>query len=144
MALIEYVGAKPSKPDNVAGTGIVWHGPGDVQEVPDPAACALLLRHREVWREQATAELVVDGITKTVAQSDLTTAGETKPPVQDGPKFVLVETATDGSENRLVLDDMDLPALTRLAEEAGHPLDGRIKSADKARETLFKALSGKE
>ena len=140
--LIEYVGKKPRKPDNVAGTGIVWHGPGDVQEVPDPAACARLLRHTDVWRAQASAELVVDGITKTVPTSDLAPAGETKPPDDEAPKFVLVETNDDGTEKRLVLDNMDLAALKRLADEAGHPLDGRIKSADKARETLFKALSG--
>ena len=140
--LIEYVGKKPIKPDNVAGTGIVWHGPGDVQEVPDPAACAKLLRHQDVWREQIKAELVVDGIAKSVPEALLTPAADSSG--HQEPKYVLVETNGDGSESRIVLDDMDLATLRRLAEDAGHPLDGRIKSADKARETLFKALSGKE
>ena len=42
MPLIEYIGSKPSKEDNVAGTGAVWSGAGDAQEVPESAVAALL------------------------------------------------------------------------------------------------------
>lgn len=45
---IEYVGKKTSRTDTVAGTGIVWNGAGDVQEVPDEAA-QKLLKHADVW-----------------------------------------------------------------------------------------------
>lgn len=46
---VEYVGVKPEKIDNVAGTGKVWHGQGDVQEV-SPEAWAKLKRHPDIWR----------------------------------------------------------------------------------------------
>lgn len=45
---IEYVGKKARRTDTVAGTGIVWNGAGDVQEVPDEAA-QKLLKHADVW-----------------------------------------------------------------------------------------------
>lgn len=53
MRAIRYIGEKPIKHDNVAGTGTVWNGPRDIQEVPD-AAVPLLLLHPTVW-ELATA-----------------------------------------------------------------------------------------
>jgi len=48
VAGIKYIGPKPVKHDNVAGTSTIWSGPGDVQEVPD-AAVPLLLKHPTVW-----------------------------------------------------------------------------------------------
>lgn len=42
MAKIKYIGKKPRKVDTIAGTGIVWYGAGDVQEVPDKAVKPLL------------------------------------------------------------------------------------------------------
>lgn len=50
MAKIEYIGKKPAKTDNVAGTETVWNGQGDVQEVSDPVAVEKLLAHKNVWR----------------------------------------------------------------------------------------------
>lgn len=50
MALIEYVGKKPCKADNVAGTETFWSKPGDVQEVADPEAVEKLLKHPGIWR----------------------------------------------------------------------------------------------
>lgn len=44
-----YVGQKAVKEDNVAGSGAVWMGHGDVQTVPD-AAWLRLSRHSDVWR----------------------------------------------------------------------------------------------
>ncbi len=48
--MVEYVGQKVRKEDNVAGTGTVWNGAGDVQEVPQ-RAWAIMQRHKDVWRE---------------------------------------------------------------------------------------------
>jgi hypothetical protein len=45
---VQYIGNKPRKVDNVADTGLVWDGHGDVQDVPD-AAAAKMLRHPDVW-----------------------------------------------------------------------------------------------
>lgn len=50
VAKIMYVGKKPMKTDNVAGTDTVWNGKGDVQEVSDPAAVEKMVAHADVWR----------------------------------------------------------------------------------------------
>lgn len=44
-----YVGQKPIKEDNIAGTGAVWRGEGDVQNVP-LAAWPKLAPHRGIWQ----------------------------------------------------------------------------------------------
>lgn len=51
---VRYVGKKESKEDNVAGTGVVWRHPGDVQEVPD-VAWAKLAKHPDVWAPAETS-----------------------------------------------------------------------------------------
>ena len=48
MPKIKYIGKKPTKQDNVAGTGKTWNGAGDVQEVSDLAA-ERLLKHPDVF-----------------------------------------------------------------------------------------------
>lgn len=52
--LVEYIGRKPVCTDAVAGTGAVWHGAGDVREVP-AEAWAKLAAHPTVWREARAA-----------------------------------------------------------------------------------------
>lgn len=47
--LVEYIGNKPEKVDNVAGTGVIWLGNGDVRAVPIEA-WAKMARHEFVWR----------------------------------------------------------------------------------------------
>lgn len=49
MKQVEYIGTKPHKVDNVAHSGVVWMGQGDVQEVEDSVWHRLKL-HTEVWR----------------------------------------------------------------------------------------------
>lgn len=62
---IAYVGLKASRTDTVAGTGIVWDGAGDVQDVPDDAA-AKLLKHPDVWAVAGKgAEALADAKTGT-------------------------------------------------------------------------------
>ena len=48
MPLVQYVGKKPQKTDNVAHTGLVWT-PGEALEVPAEAALKLI-QHPDVWR----------------------------------------------------------------------------------------------
>lgn len=55
MIKIQYIGHKPYKTDNVAGTATVWEGNGDVQDVPDDAA-PKLLRFPGVWQVAEEAE----------------------------------------------------------------------------------------
>jgi hypothetical protein len=55
MTKIQYIGHKPHKTDNVAGTATTWAGHGDVQDVPDDSA-AKLLRFPGVWQVAEEAE----------------------------------------------------------------------------------------
>lgn len=48
--LVEYVGLKPSRTDNLYGTNITWEGPGDVREVPADTWARMKV-HRDIWRE---------------------------------------------------------------------------------------------
>lgn len=70
--LVQYIGPKDRKEDNVARSGTVWHGRGDVQEVT-PEVWGKLSRHPDVW--------VLAG---TVPQRADLLAGET---VDEGPTF---------------------------------------------------------
>ncbi|MFY9479172.1 MAG: hypothetical protein WAQ08_16120 [Aquabacterium sp.] len=53
---VVYLGRKPFKQDNVAGTGIVWRGYGDIQRVP-VTALAKILEHPAVWAVADDADL---------------------------------------------------------------------------------------
>lgn len=48
--LVEYLGHKDRKEDNVSGSNAVWHGHGDVQPVT-AAQWGALSKHHEVWRK---------------------------------------------------------------------------------------------
>ena len=50
MKRIVYIGNKPIKADNVAGTGLTWIR-GEVQEVQDDKKAAKLLEYPTVWRD---------------------------------------------------------------------------------------------
>lgn len=45
---VKYIGQKDRKEDNVASSGLVWHGHGDVQQAT-PAQWAQLSKHPGVW-----------------------------------------------------------------------------------------------
>lgn len=53
---IRYIGLKPVKQDNVANTGLIWNGAGDVHEVADSVAACKLLSYPLVWEEAVNAE----------------------------------------------------------------------------------------
>lgn len=54
IVLVEYLGTKERKEDNVAGSNVVWQGSGDIQPVT-PAQWGSLSKHPEVWRKVAKA-----------------------------------------------------------------------------------------
>jgi hypothetical protein len=72
---VEYIGVKPVKADNVAGTATIWQGHGDVQEVSE-AAWAKLSKHPDIWR------LAGD---KPKAAKPEKKAEPTEPPADDKP-----------------------------------------------------------
>lgn len=133
MPLIKYVGLKPKKQDNVAGTGIWWLGQGDVREVPD-SATGKLLAHPDVW---ALAD-VAEGAGLAAAVAPVSQPASAKPPANDPPKFAL-----DGPAGVVVLDPMDDAAVKAWAAENLEPhnikVDGRLKG-DKLKQAVIDAV----
>lgn len=72
---VEYIGVKPVKTDNVAGTATLWQGHGDVQEVSE-AAWAKLSKHPDIWRQAGD---------KPKAAKPEKKAEPTEPPADDKP-----------------------------------------------------------
>lgn len=114
MTKIRYVGSKPAKTDNVAGTGLTW-GPDEVLEVP-PGAAAKLLQHPDVW------------------------AIDDEPP--PGPKFGLVLVVGE-HEQSVVLDDMDDAALRQFVDAHKLKVDKR-KKGDALRSAIVDAAAPSE
>lgn len=120
MAKIRYVGSKEVKTDNVAGTGVVWFGKDDEQDVPDAAAPALL-RHTTVW------ELVTpDGLAGAAAKSAESQAAKALDPI----------TAEQ-------MADLDDTALRELAEAHGLKKPHHTKKGDALREAILESQAAK-
>lgn len=80
---IEYVGNKPTSHDNVARSGKVWNGKGDIQEVTE-AQAKTLLKYPDQWalvdeedQEKADKEIFVEvpdehGVPVKINVDDLT------------------------------------------------------------------------
>lgn len=142
MALIEYIGKKASRADTVAGTKVVWNGPGDVQEVPDLAVFKLL-KHPDVWAlvaskpqtpKQAEAPVVEESPTaEAKPQTDDT---GNVPGVEDAPKAEHIMRTDSGKP--LVLDTLDLATLRELAKEQGIKVGN--SGAERIRERLAEAF----
>ena len=49
---VVYIGLKPQKGDNVAGTQLVW-APGQVHEIADEKIAAKLVEHADIWADAA-------------------------------------------------------------------------------------------
>lgn len=155
MAQLEYVGSKPRKEDNITHSGVIWYGPGDVQEVPD-ASMHKLLAHVDVWRRPAP----VGGLATLAAAASPELLGETNsasakqeaeapaaqptaaaPAAPSAPRFVL-----DGPDGPLVLDELDDKALHALSDRLAAETDGAIKKVDgrlkgdKARTAILDAV----
>ena len=129
MPLIEYIGSKPRKVDNVACTGAVWLGAGDAQEVPESAVAALLL-HKTVWR-------LADAAPPAPAASEAVADPASKPE----SRFVLMDDSAEGGPKAIVLDTMDADQLAAFAEGAGIKVDGRIKDIEKRRAAIYEAAT---
>lgn len=96
---IQYIGLKDQKTDNVAGSGVVWNGPNDIQEVPD-AFASKLLAHHGVWVKAGEAAPIA---TKTLASalkpaaSTASTTDSTKSTTNPAPGASLQPGATIGA-----------------------------------------------
>ena len=126
MPLIEYIGQKSRKVDNVAGTGVVWDGPGARHEVAE-AAAVLLLKHPTVW-----------ALAQAVAPAEPEPATDQPEPAEY--RWVLMDDNDKGNAP-IVLDTMDFDQLAAFAESAGIKVDGRIKDLDKRRAAIYEAAT---
>lgn len=134
MARIRYIGKKDQKPDNVAGTGAVWIGKGDVQTVPDEAV-STLLRHRDVW------ELVEEKPAAVAPQGGLAdVTGGTSEPAGDAKGEGTGEGDSQPAEPLTAeqLEALDDAAVKALAADRGLEVDGR-KKGDKLRAAVLEA-----
>jgi hypothetical protein len=112
---VEYIGLKPKCTDSFPnGKVYTWFGAGDVQELP-PEAMAKVYKHPTVWR--------------VLAAKPQPTAGLADATVTDAQPATLAE----------MLAPMGITALREFAAREGIDIDGRIKSADKARELILAA-----
>lgn len=137
MAKIEYVGKKPSKKDNVAGTETFWARHGDVQEVTDPEAVEKLLKHTDCWRLADGAVERGDGV-----------ANSPEPSKAKAPKPAKAKPVED--ENADLPPVVNFQRLGRDAIEAyarkhlGYEVDQRHKLADireRAQQTYNRIVS---
>ena len=114
---IVYVGKKPTAYDNVAKTGKVWHGHGDIQEVTTDQA-KLLLKHPDQWDvvDLDDADIVnTETITKVIGEdgeSVRVTNAELVKPLEKMTKAELVALAKakwgkdlEATENKKLLID---------------------------------------
>ena len=137
MIQVEYIGLKPLKTDNVAGTATVWHGPGDVQAVK-PEVWAKLKPFDTVWREAAGNGQAVDHLrTATLADAIKTL------PAHERPEYVLEYGEGDDTQT-IVLDSMDESALREFIAKHGLTVDSRIKKLESLRAAVFKAATASE
>ena len=90
---VKYIGQKDRKEDNVASSGLVWHGHGDVQQAT-PGQWAQLSKHPNVW-ERAEDEIPAPAV-KPVGETvlKLTLGGEGG----DGAEGSKSGTAAPGGE----------------------------------------------
>lgn len=92
---VVYIGHKERKADNVAGSGVVWHGHGDVQPVT-PQQWGLLSKYPQIWTREAfedattpVASAASMALGEAIPGGALATATEQSP--------VLSASADDGS-----------------------------------------------
>lgn len=60
---VVYIGHKERKVDNVAGSGAVWHGHGDVQPVT-PQQWGLLSKYPQIWTRDVDMEAIKPLVTE--------------------------------------------------------------------------------
>lgn len=125
MTKIVYVGKKPMKRDTVAGTGIVWNGPGDVQDVPDKAVAALL-HHTDSWALAKGASAPPPAAAADTGKAAESDTGKT----QDGDGKNAMSEA-DAKPPMAHLDNMDAKDLRAYAQQhfnhTFHPNTGEAK-----------------
>lgn len=69
LVMVAYVGAKPMAYDNVAKSGKIWNGNGDIQEVT-PAQAQILTRYSDQWALVDEDERSIVDVPRTITVTD--------------------------------------------------------------------------
>ena len=118
MAKIRYIGKKEKKLDTISGTGLIWLGNGDIQEVP-ASAVSKLIQHTDSF------ELVDSG-------SEVIEADE----ALESSTAVVVEAQEDDKPPMANLETMDAEALRQYAQRHfGHEFHHKT-GEEKMRQTI--------
>jgi pyruvate/2-oxoglutarate dehydrogenase complex dihydrolipoamide acyltransferase (E2) component len=92
---VVYIGHKERKADNVAGSGVVWHGHGDVQPVT-PQQWGLLSKYPQIWTREAFEDATTPvASAASMALGEATPGGSLGTATEQSP--VLGTSADDGS-----------------------------------------------
>ena len=135
MKNVRYIGKKDHKEDNVAGTGIVWNGQGDVQAVSDSAFAKLIL-HPDVW-ENAGADDGISSETKPAESETGSATSETKPAETETTAKTDEARDVDSLPPMQNLEGMDKTALKDFAQRHfGHEFHHNAGEA-KMRQTII-------
>ena len=119
---VVYIGHKERKEDNIARSGIVWHGHGDVQNVT-AQQWGLLSAHPSVWapaKQVAQAASAAIALGSTAPVPEVATETPKPGPVASDPNVVQSTAAVNGDPNRpqqVLLGSDVLPAHIQIGDE---------------------------
>lgn len=164
MVRVRYVGLKDEKIDNVAKTGTVWLGHGDVREVPDNA-WPLLARHPDVWQletdpwvDQARTLIgppldftpdagvvvaidVIEPAVEAPPEPAAPPAPVVQAPKEPVRKYLIAVQNEDGTQEPLALDGMPDNQLREYARLAGLKGAALNQKGDKLRAAIVEAVN---
>lgn len=137
MVPVKYIGTKDVKTDNVADTGVIWLGHGDVQKVPARAWPRLKL-HPEVWMDAREAEQP-----KPDDDAPFEPTIVTKDQIPEGAKYVL-ETGDEANPGYIVLDTIKLEDLKKMAKANEVKFSAQTKDPLKLAAVIYTTITKKE
>lgn len=128
---VKYLGPKPIKRDNVAHTGVVWVGTGDVQEVPD-SAWPKLAAHPTIWERVTDTHVSLAAAEPLQPEKPSEKQQEPESPADKPAGMVLV--GNDGAQ--LDLTTLGLNELRKFIDD--HQLNiPKMQKAAELRQAIF-------
>jgi hypothetical protein len=68
--LVEYLGDKPKKKDNILNSGAIWNGKGDIVELPVSIGRKLVQLHPDVWGECTDKDVIASSTASDPSEID--------------------------------------------------------------------------
>lgn len=140
--LVRYKGNRERQLDSLFDTGVVWHGDGDVQEVPDKAALALVTYcannfERVEPESEAPKRVTPDPALTAVEAGRMLTIGGRQVPMHEASRAELVRYA--GDEYGLAVSDghsreQIIQAIVDFADMSARVASSQARALDTAAE----------